>query len=213
MLRATSCAAKPNWLAPGRISAPPKPNAVIDMPALASLIGVQNSNLALTDKLAFAPVHYSLPQLQQLAVNNRPDIRSARLARDSLAQSVRSARAQPLPDVFVEGRRASLNPATPGTSLRVGVTFPLFNLGRDKADVSAAQAALAEQDANFLTLSASRASGVETAFRNLAQARSTVKSFQSGRLEHAKQLLDMSQTGYEKGATGIWNCWMPSTFI
>jgi outer membrane protein TolC len=42
---------------------------------------------------------------------------------------------------------------------------------------------------------------VQTAFRTLDQARQTVESFQAGRLDNAKELLTMAQTGYDKRAS------------
>ena len=169
---------------------------------LRSLIGLPTmTSVNLSDKLVFAPVSYSIPDLQTLAVQNRPDIKSAEATRAALAATVQSVRAETRPDLFIEGRRASLNPAVEGTSIRAGVTFTLIDLGRNRADVAAAQAAVAEQDAKIAEAVRIAKLEVETDYRNLEQARSVVETFEKGRLAQSKELLDMTETGYDRGAS------------
>lgn len=159
------------------------------------------SSLQLTDKLQFSPVSYQLSNLETLAFTNRSDVRSAQAMVDSFQAALQLAKKQSQPDLFVEGRHATLNPATGGSSIRVGVTFPLFDLGRNRADVAAAQAALAEQQAKLDEAVRTASLDVETALNNLLQAQKQVESFQTGRLSRAQELLNMAQTGYERGAT------------
>lgn len=156
--------------------------------------------LELTDPLNFAPVAYQLPNLEALALKNRPDIRSSQLTRDSLESAVRAARLQRRPDFFLEARHQTLNLADGGTSGRAGIILPLFDLGRISADVAAARAALTEQQAKLDETTRLARLDVQTALNALEQARTVVESFQNGRLTRAKELLDMAQTGYARGA-------------
>jgi cobalt-zinc-cadmium efflux system outer membrane protein len=169
--------------------------------ALRSLLGVdEGTTLTLTDTLEFQPAAYQLAELQSLALRNRPDLQAARLLVESLRASLQGARAESRPDFFVEARRASVEPGVQGASIRFGLAAPLFDLGRQKADVAAAQAALAEQQARLEEATRTAGLEIETALRNLEQAQSAVESFQTGRLSRAEDLLEMAQTGYDKGA-------------
>lgn len=169
---------------------------------LRSLLGLPiGSNLQLTDKLQFHPVSYQLTDLESAALINRQDVRSAQALVKSSQAALQVAKAQSQPDFFVEGRHATLNPASGGSSIRIGVVFPLLDLGRNRADVAAAQAALAEQQAKLDEAVRTARLDVETAYNNLLQAQKQVESFQTGRLSRAQELLNMAQTGYERGAT------------
>lgn len=168
--------------------------------ALRSLIGdPADTNLVLTDTLAFVPLDSQLHDLQGLALRNRPDLLSGKLTLESLEHAVRSAQDQRKPDLFIEGRHASIAALGNDNSLRVGITMPLFDRGQLQAGVAAAQAAVTEQAARLSEVTRIAELEVEAAFRNLQQARNTVESFQTTRLESAEQLLDMAKTGYEKG--------------
>ena len=169
---------------------------------LRSLIGLPTTaDVNLSDALAFTPVSYSIPNLQAIAVQNRPDVNSAQATKAALAATVQSVRAETRPDLFIEGRRASLNPSVEGASIRAGVTFTLIDLGRNRADVAAARAVVAGQDAKIAEAVRIAKLEVETDYRNLEQARSVVESFEKGRLAKSKELLDMTQTGYDRGAS------------
>lgn len=168
---------------------------------LRSLTGLpEASSIELTDRLTFSPVALRLPDLQALAATNRPDLRAARSLVESLQAALRLASAQSRPDLFVEGRRGSVDPSEPGSSVRAGITLPLWDLGRNRAEVAAARATLTEQQAKLEEATRTARLEVETALNTLTTAQKLVESFQGGRLERAKQLLDMAETSYTKGA-------------
>lgn len=158
------------------------------------------ATLALTDKLSFAPVDYDLADLQNRALNNRPDLRAAKLQCESLSESVKGARAQWIPDPFVEARHSTLNSLTGGSSIRIGIALPFVDLGGNRANVDTAKAAVSEQQARLDEQTRVARLEVENAYHSLGKARRAVESFQTGRLSRAKELLDMAQTGFEKGA-------------
>lgn len=169
---------------------------------LRSLIGQPaGTTITLSDKLAYAPATCSQPTMESLAMQSRPELKAAEATKSSLAAAVQSARAETKPDLFIEGRRASLNPSVEGSSIRVGVIFSPFDYGRKRADVAAAQAMVTQQDAKIAETKRTTRLEVDTACRNLEQARKTVESFEKGRLALSKELLDMAQTGYQRGAS------------
>jgi len=169
---------------------------------LRSLTGLPpDTTLTLTDSLTFTPASYNLADLQAQALRNRPDLRAAQWLRDAREAALHGARAQSQPDLVLEARHRTLNPADTGSSLRFGLLFPIFDFGRNRADERAAQAALQEQEATLRENLRTVQLDVETAFNSLQQAQRAVESFQAGRLQRAKELLDMAQTGYDRGAT------------
>jgi cobalt-zinc-cadmium efflux system outer membrane protein len=170
--------------------------------ALLSLTGLPpDTSVTLSDTLAFSPVTYGLPDLQAVAAQRRPDLRAAAQLREARAHSLREARAQSQPDLFVEGRRASIDPSIGGSSVRVGVTLPIFDLGRKRGEVETARATLREQDAALAEVTRAARLEVDTAWRSLEQAQRAVTSFQTGRLDRARELLEMVRIGYGRGAS------------
>lgn len=160
--------------------------------------------LILTDTLAFTPATYDLNILHELALNSRADLQAARLLRQARQSAVSNARAQNRPDVFIEARRAAIVPYrdTPnGQSLRFGLTLPVFDLGRNKSSVREAQAAVQEQQASLDETTRTAHLEVQTALQTFQAVQKAVQSFDAGRLARSRELLDMAQIGYERGAT------------
>jgi len=168
---------------------------------LRSLVGLPpGSPIVLTDPLGFTPREYALTDLRALALRTRPDVVSARRTLEARRALLHGAKVEGVPDLFVEARHSALDPTVGGSSVRVGVTLPIVDLGRNRADVKAAQASVTEQAAVLAELERTANLEVETAFRTFEQSRRAVASFESGRLARSKELLDMAQTGYEHGA-------------
>ncbi len=157
----------------------------------------------LADPLAFMPVDYRLEDLQAFALGHRPDIKSAQSLRAGREAQLHGARVQSQPDLFVEGRHSEIDPSAGGSTLRIGLLFPLLDFGRNRADASSAKAAVTEQDAVIAETGRTALLEVETALRNLKAARTTVESFRAGRLDSSRELLDLAQLGYSRGASSF----------
>ena len=166
---------------------------------LGSLIGQPDTPLALADTLQFVPKTYDMAAVTAYALANRPDTVGARRLQAQRAAETGTAKAQRIPDLIIEGRRATLDRNT-DQSIRFGVIAPLFDWGRIRSDVKSAQAAQTEQDAARREVERTARLEVETALRNREQAQALVASFQNGRLDRAKQILDLVQLGYTNGA-------------
>ncbi len=169
---------------------------------LRSLVRMEgNSEFGVAATLPFTPATYKLEDLQQYALTRRPDLQSAQQTRASREALLHGARAQSQPDLFVEARHGNIDPTQGGNTLRAGLLFPLYDFGRNRADASSAKAALSEQEAIISETRRVALLDVETAYRNLQQARLTVEGFRAGRLDNSRELLTMAQIGYAQGAT------------
>lgn len=172
--------------------------------SLRSLTGLPPATeIVLTDTLNAAQVTYTLPDLLTRAERQRADIEAARRLKDARIAAAKGAKAQNQPDLFVEGRHSTLDPSNGGSSIRLGITAPLFDLGRTRSDVRAAQAAVQEQDAVLSEVLRTARLDVETSYRSLEAARKAVESFTKVRLQRSQELLDMVRIGYERGATSF----------
>lgn len=171
--------------------------------ALRSLIRLgDTAPLDLPETLPFSPPTYTLANLQTYALAHRPDLQSAQQVKVGKEALLHGAKAQMQPDLFVEARHAQIDPspAGGGNTIRFGVTFPLFDWGRNRSDVASAKAALTEQEALVSETRRTASLEVETSFRTLEQARRVVESFRSGRLDRSRELVDQAQFGYSQGA-------------
>lgn len=176
----------------------------VRLAVLKSLLAMPDeAPLDLADKLSFTPATYDLEALQVLAGQTRADLQSARATLQAKQAGVQAARALRRPDAFVEARRAAIAPyrgLDNGTSLRVGVVIPLFDFGRARAGVGEAQAGATEQQAILDQATRAARLDVATTYARFVAAQKAVQSFDAGRLTQARELLDMAQTGYERGA-------------
>lgn len=150
----------------------------------------------------------TLETARQLARTRRPDLLSARALLTSRRAETRAANSQRLPDFAIEGRRATLDPRNTGqSSVRFAATFPLFDNGRIRSDVKAAEAAAKEQEALLQETERTALLEVDAAYRDRESARIIAASFEgtgegTGRLAKSKELLDMAQIGYTRGGSG-----------
>lgn len=160
----------------------------------------EDCEVTLSDKLAFVSLKYQLADLEVLACKQRPDLLAERLTRAAADAAVHGAKVQSQPDAFIEYRQFSYDPSE-GTSIRGGLVWPLMDLGSIRADIADKKAALTEQEAKVTEAERTAKLEVETALHALDEARKVVESFESGRIARAKELLDMVQTGYDRGAS------------
>ncbi len=179
----------------------------IRLQTLASLVGLPDGALPrLSDTLNFAPARFDAQVLSQFALERRADVQSARATLEARTADIQSAKAARRPDFFAEARVAQILPQSGdarGSSIRLGVTLPLFDFGSIKSGVTAAKASQDEQRATLAEAQRTARLEVQTAVQNLEAARQAVESFQSGRLQRAQTLLDLARTGYAEGASSL----------
>jgi outer membrane protein TolC len=149
-----------------------------------------------SEKLSFSPAPASLPDLQRLALSNRPEIRSAEATRHALQAGVALEQSQYYPDLLL------------ATDLRadqvaVGITFPLFDFGSIRGAVRTAREAVHTQEAQERQTREGVGQDVSTAFYALQAAEQTVRSFQDGILPRAISLESRIEQGYKLGASTV----------
>ncbi len=172
---------------------------------LRSLLGLsEETPLVLGDTLAEKAVPIDRAALKTLALSRRPEVLAARAQVLASAAELDGAKNQRTPDLIVEGRRASVNPAQNGaSSIRVGVSLPLFDNGRIRAEVLAARLSRQAQEARLKEAERVTLLEIELALSDRERAEKVVTSFEgAGRLTKSKELLQMAQIGYEKGGSG-----------
>ncbi|RYX86357.1 TolC family protein [bacterium] len=179
----------------------------IRLQTLASLAGITDGALPqLSDSLNFAPVQLDAVALDELAMQRRGDVQSARATLEARSADIQGAKAARRPDFFAEARVAQIVPSAgdvKGSSLRVGISLPLFDFGSLKQGIAVARAGEAEQRATLADVQRTARLEVVTALQTLDAAGQVVKSFQGGRLQRAQTLLDLARTGYAEGASTL----------
>jgi len=179
----------------------------VRLAALRSLLGVpDDAPLSLKDQLVFAPKTYDVAALQDIASRQRADLQSARATLQSKQAAQQVAGALSRPDAFVEARRAGIvnYGGTPnGSSIRVGVVVPLFDFGRNRAGVAEARANVIDSQSTLNVAVRTARLDVAQTYERFVAAQRAVQGFTAGRLAQDKELLDMAQIGYERGATSV----------
>jgi outer membrane protein, heavy metal efflux system len=165
-------------------------------------------------------------EAEQLALENRQDLKAARLAEEAAKTDVRLAKAQAVPDVttsFGYRRETSVfganalakafNPKAliPGAKLSeqnklwsfgISVQLPLFNRNQGAIEEAAGRVAQARQNREFAELVVKR--DVAVAFNRYQAARQAVDLFQTGILILGRENLQTIRTAYGLGAQPIF---------
>jgi len=168
--------------------------------SLRSLTGAPAIKAEQLEKPAYAPLTYKLIDLSNWANAHRLDVRSANSLISARAGDLGTARAAGRPDAFIEARRYNFNDVPEGESLRFGLTMPLFDWGHNRAAAAEARAALDQQTAVTAETERTAALDVVTTWTTAVTDQLVVESFNNGRLDRARQLLDMARIGYDHGA-------------
>jgi cobalt-zinc-cadmium efflux system outer membrane protein len=151
------------------------------------------------DPLAFTPLTLKLDDLQKLALQSRPELRSAEANRRALDAVVKLQRSQSYPDLQI-----GANPRVVGDSqVEIAFTMPLFDLGSIRGAVNKAKEDAKVQDAQIVQVQQQIRLDVQNAYIALTQSQRLVASFQDGILPRTQTLLDQVQQGYALGASSI----------
>ncbi len=146
------------------------------------------------DPLDFSPVDVNLKSLQNLALENRPEVRSADAAIRADRAAVGLQRSQYYPDVVL-GRNFS------SQSVEVGLTMPLVDFGSIRGSIHQSQETVEAQQAQAEQTRESVLLDTQTAYLALTQARSAVDAYSSGILPRTESLLKKTEQGYGLGAS------------
>jgi cobalt-zinc-cadmium efflux system outer membrane protein len=151
------------------------------------------------DPLAFTALALKLEDLQKLALQSRPELRSAEANRRALDAIVKLQRSQSYPDLQV-----GANPRVVGDNqVLFAFTMPLFDFGSIRGAVNKAKEDAKVQDAQIVQVQQQIRLDVQNAYIALMQSQRLVASFQDGILPRTQTLLNQVQQGYALGASSI----------
>ena len=168
--------------------------------------------------LRVVPLEKSLPELEQLALSHRPDLKSAETGREKTAADLRLARAMRWPDPTIGtsflhtgnelGGPNWFQPFYPkgavSNAMGLGIAsiaIPIFN--RNQGEV--ARAASEQQKAEFLAQAARNQvlQDVETAYASFESSRARVRLYEQTYLSGAKESLDIQDYSFHHGAASV----------
>ncbi len=167
--------------------------------------------------LRATPFDKGLPELRQLALASRPDLKSAETGIEKAASDVRLARANAYPDPTVGasllhtgneiGGPSWFEPFYPkgqsSNAMGVGISFPIPLFNRNQGEIARARSE--ERRARWLAQAARNQvlQDVEAAYISLRSSRDRVRLYEETYLSRARQARDSAEFAYQKGATSI----------
>jgi outer membrane protein, heavy metal efflux system len=187
---------------------------------LRALVGPSNlpQEFQIQGDLTSIPLDKSLPDLQQLALSNRPDLKSAETGRDKTVADLRLARANRWPDPTIGtsflhtgneiGGPGWFQPFYPKgtTSNAMGlgiasISLPIFN--RNQGEIARAKSE--QLRADFLVEAARNQvlQDVETAYASFESSRERVRLYEQTYLSFAKESLETEEFSFRNGAASI----------
>jgi cobalt-zinc-cadmium efflux system outer membrane protein len=164
------------------------------------------------------PFDKDLPELEKLALQNRPDLKSAETGRDKAAADLRLAHANSWPDPTVGLSWLHTGNEIPGpdwfqpfypkgassNAMGIGlasIPLPIFN--RNQGEIARAQSE--QVRAGFLADAARTqvVQDVESAYAEFTSARERLRLYEDTYLGYAKESLDIEDFSFHKGGASI----------
>jgi cobalt-zinc-cadmium efflux system outer membrane protein len=172
--------------------------------SLRQLLGYETvpADYMLAGDLQYQPVAVSEDGLKMLAVQQRPDLRAARLGVTAAQSQLALAQAVGKRDVTAQVNYTHVA-ATSTASFFGSIQLPIFDrnqgeIARTRFAVTQSQELASEQSSIVLT-------DVTNAYNALKAADAIVRLYQSGYLKEAGDSRDISQYGYQRGATSLFD--------
>lgn len=172
----------------------------------------------LAGELKADPFDKDLAELKMLALQNRPDLKSAQTGRDKAAADLRLAQANRWPDPTIGASYLHTGGELPGphwfqpfypkgsssNAMGVGIAsipIPIFN--RNQGEVARARseqlrAGLLADSAEVQVIQ-----DVESAYANFISARERLRMYEGTYLGYAKESLDIEEFSFHKGGASI----------
>ena len=159
----------------------------------------------------------NLPELEQLALSARPDLKSAETGIDKASADVQLAKANSYPDPTIGtsllhtgneiGGPSWFEPFYPkgetSNSMGVGISFPIPIFNRNQGEIARTRSE--ELRASFLAEAARNQviQDVETAYAAFESSRERVRLYEETYLSRARDSRDTAEFAYQKGATSV----------
>jgi len=186
---------------------------------LRELLGAPNlpEEFEVEGELRATPFEASLPELQQLALANRPDLRSAETGIQKAEADTRLAKANSYPDPTIGtsllhtgneiGGPSWFQPFFPkgetSNAMGLGISFPIPLFSRNQGEIARTRSE--QRRAKFLAEAARNQvlEDVETAYASLESSRDRVRLYEEAFLARARESRDIAEYAFQEGATSI----------
>jgi cobalt-zinc-cadmium efflux system outer membrane protein len=170
--------------------------------SLRQLLGYESvpDNYEIAGDLQYQPVTVGEDDLKMLALRQRPDLRAAQLGVTAAQSQLALAQSNGKKDVTAQINYTHVA-AMSTASLFASIQLPIFDrnqgeIARTRFAITQSQELSSEQSSIVLT-------DVANAYESLRTNDAVVKLYQSGYLKQATDSRDISQYGYQRGATNL----------
>lgn len=187
-----------------------------DLAELRRAIGITEADpMPLGESLPASDREPNLPALQELALKQRPDLRTAHLLEEQGTAEVSLAQAQSLPDVTLSARyihrnsafdQLGLSPTGSQIPIRdvdnvvmLGASIPLFTGKRNQGNIEAASARARGATLRSQHLSTTIPLEVQAAYRRWKAAKATIAVFNRGVLGQSESNVEIIRQAYQLG--------------
>ncbi|HCU37520.1 MAG TPA: hypothetical protein DGT21_19435 [Armatimonadetes bacterium] len=167
---------------------------------LNTLLGREpDAALALADTPEPVSAEWSLAELSELGLWQRPDVQQARAAVETSRGEVSVARAAGRADLSVSGR---LTPEGVG-GLALSLSLPQLDWGSRSAELQRAEAMVAAREQQLDLTRIEARLEIATALAELQSAQAQAVEYREQVLEHSRTLADLVMLGYREGASAF----------
>jgi len=171
---------------------------------LASILSISSSSLEIEGKLKFEPLHLTLNEAIDIALNNRSDLKSVLLNMKMAMFSLKIARYRNLPVLSLTGNYEFTSPGEANTdweknwSISLVFSFPFFDSGRTKAIIEQEKSRLEQVKLMVNQLEDTITLEVKKAFWDMQAARETLFA-QEKNVQQAEEALSIAEGRYRNG--------------
>lgn len=158
-----------------------------------------DTSFTVSESLAFSEMPLDRKALSASAVNNRPEIASARAQLSAAQGQIQAARLLRAPDLALQARRESFDRNSDG-GVAVAISLPVLDWGSAGAEKRRAQIAAQSREKRLEAARNEVLLDVEQAVQRASTASQIVREYQGGVVAKSEELAVMARKGYEKGA-------------
>ncbi|HVA00347.1 MAG TPA: TolC family protein [Terriglobia bacterium] len=158
------------------------------------------SNYDVIGNLTYTPLHGNKEDMQALALNLRPDLKTAKEAVTAAQSDYRLAKANGKRDLTTSAGYTRVGGAN-NASFIFNIEIPIFD--RNQGNIARAHAAITQSQESEIAAQEAVMSDVSTAYDAVNTGQQIVQLYRSGYLKEAKDSLDISQYAYQRGAVSL----------
>ena len=154
----------------------------------------------IADPLEYRPVVLKIEDLQQKAIDNRPDLRATRQGVTAAKSQYELAKANGKQDVTLSGNYSHVN-ALSALTFSVSVPLPIFD--RNQGNIAQTHAAITQAQETQKGANGQVFTDVRDAYEAMTSSDRVVKIFNGSAREDALKSRDISEYAYRRGAIAL----------